>query len=745
MNCVDPFYLEMDQLIEEQIQKVCTSLFCQLCDVKITSLSVERSHYSCKRHLEEVALYRSELLREWSTKKAQISLYSVKATNAGITASKKSLQAVGSDQYEIPKRINSPGPSVANQCSVCNTSFSAEHDFKEHMQMYPHQQLAKLKSDLVKKGILNEYWTVDANGYVICCICNAQLQTSNSMQLHMNTNRHNQMFQFWCSLFTADKTDEQFYCKTCNTKLHGASEAKKHYSTDVHIRHAQNISATSSIQQKHEVKVSSANHDPPTPTLPPERTDKHHEDNSMTNPKKPSFCSPELGANQVKDTATNNSIVCNTKSPDTKTEECREPLSLSKLKQEVFNELDRLVQKLYYSNTVPYIVSLEYLKRINREVDELAKKNDDKRHKASKERVVIKPEPKTDYQEIYSCDFIKEETNNNIDEMLGKDQYIDTVNVNSLRKMLMNPKVRDISPKKTSLSMGSEWDELDLPNNEVYADDSGKLILPKICPILTNNANQTNFEASTSKPETFLIVKRSSVNDVLPKIVQKKAASISELLDKIQQKKHDMLTDKSEEGRLERELLSEIEFLMLQIENSNIPLEETLKCLEKFNKELDKQVSSEQLNGKSDGRLPDDEKSDTELASKGKVGNEHTNAPDMKIAQNSEGTSQAKINQGGHEVFYADESARSNEGKVEPEENILKESKLEETRSVQQDLPVESSELYEKRLSLDFYSYYSGTNFYKFADFRNVYLNGSMEELENWNALRNNKRLLQEK
>lgn len=95
----------MDARIEKEIESVCTSLFCQLCDVKIASLSVERSHYSCKRHLDKVATFRSEVLTKLATEKAQASLYSVKAKVKNIVSSKTSLEAVRGGQYNIPKKM----------------------------------------------------------------------------------------------------------------------------------------------------------------------------------------------------------------------------------------------------------------------------------------------------------------------------------------------------------------------------------------------------------------------------------------------------------------------------------------------------------------------------------------------------------------------------------------------------------------------------------------------------------------
>lgn len=38
---------------------------------------------------------------------------------------------------------------------------------------------------------------------------------------------------------------------------------------------------------------------------------------------------------------------------------------------QVFKELDQLMQKLYYSEAVPHQVALDYLKRVNKHVDEL--------------------------------------------------------------------------------------------------------------------------------------------------------------------------------------------------------------------------------------------------------------------------------------------------------------------------------------------------------------------------------------
>lgn len=314
----------------------------------------------------------------------------------------------------------------------------------------------------------------------------------------------------------------------------------------------------------------------------------------MINADKPSSCLPELASNQVSNIATNNSVLCNTKQADTKTEELSS--ETAKLKQNVFNELNRLVQKLYYSNSVPYTVSLEYLKRINKEVDELATKYDE-RQKASEKSDVIEPELRTDISKI----------DNDSDFLRGRAAW-----------SAVSSDYHDVSSE--------EW---------YYSNDSGDFELPKFCPIASNSASEAKIETSTSKPDS--LVECSPVSNALPNKVQKKAASISELFDKIRQRRQEIIMDHSKEGRLERELLSEMEVLMLQIEKNNIPLAETLKCLEKFNKELDTQSSSNEIIEQSRGGLPDDQKIETVNTGNGNA-------------------SEGRINQGGHEVFYADKS-----------------------------------------------------------------------------------------
>lgn len=82
---------------------------------------------------------------------------------------------------------------------------------KEHLQICHKAFLPNFLCFVV--GISKEYWTVKANGFVICTICNAELQTHNSMLAHLESDRHIQMYEFWCSLYNADKVNTFFYTK----------------------------------------------------------------------------------------------------------------------------------------------------------------------------------------------------------------------------------------------------------------------------------------------------------------------------------------------------------------------------------------------------------------------------------------------------------------------------------------------------------------------------------------------------
>lgn len=62
-------------------------------------------------------------------------------------------------------------------------------------------------------------------------------------------------------------------------------------------------------------------------------------------------------------------------------EKCEDNNADSQLKQAVFEQMEKLIQTLYYSKKVPYEVSLQYLKKVNKQVEDIVKK-----HKSEKSK-----------------------------------------------------------------------------------------------------------------------------------------------------------------------------------------------------------------------------------------------------------------------------------------------------------------------------------------------------------------------
>ncbi|KAL1513333.1 hypothetical protein ABEB36_002754 [Hypothenemus hampei] len=296
-----------------KLHKLMTPSECQLCNAKLTTPTNTISHYNSLRHVNNAQKFL---------------LQPAKATLSNVTS-------------EIP-------------CYVCKEPIT-DSEKNHHITSFPHKELLNLKIELAKAEIDKEFWYLtDGNNdkvYVFCNLCNCELQATCSFNSHFKSAGHKQKYKNWLSEINIKKqkskeiTKNPYYCKECKKDLDGTADAKKHYNHPFH-KNLPKQSTISTANQTANVFKESMELLQNNLSIPPQFT--------SSNTYKSSH--PNTSLSNISD----ESEEMNTSKSDD-------------LKEQVFDELNKLVQKVYYSKIVPYELSLLYLKMINNHMDELGK------------------------------------------------------------------------------------------------------------------------------------------------------------------------------------------------------------------------------------------------------------------------------------------------------------------------------------------------------------------------------------
>lgn len=217
----------------------------------------------------------------------------------------------------------------------------------------------------------------------------------------------------------------------------------------------------------------------------------------------------------------------------------------SKLKESVYEQLEKLMQTLYYSKKVPYDVSLQYLKKVNKQVEDIVKE-----HKSET--------PKDDSQ----INALSQSTSCTSTETFLSAASSTNVAVN-------NPPAPKLGSETSLASTGSNNAQLKVINS---------------LPTQKETVSQNNVPSTVTRSDVPV---EKSISNLLSEVVKQKL--------KVKQQNKDVV---------EIQVLDEMEILLTEICKEEAPLAEILKCLEKFNKELDEQFIGEVDTG---GELVSDE------------------------------------------------------------------------------------------------------------------------------------------
>ncbi|CAH1127402.1 unnamed protein product [Ceutorhynchus assimilis] len=347
-------------LISQALNKVVTTTQCKLCGVKMDNSSAQKSHLSSKRHKDNVTLFK-----------------------------KKIQQKVSSNlENARPVKVHIPPKAKPFNCKACSRSFGAQPDLDNHNSTESHLR----------------------NVECYCSICCLLMQRKADLWEHLKTERHNSnlatlgyppingKYSPFCKTLANGLEYRMYsdYCYICETKFLTTELSVGHYTSLDHEKAAelwlekycnvpskQEVVSESMPKKSKESKLaprflelgqqnilSENQQQAPKEDLEPDLSSKVSKSLEESKPKSPNYC----------DIATN--MTENAQSSIATTATKQENLNDSgSLKNKVFLELEKLVQKLYYSKEVPYNVGLNYLKKINKEVDEIITTNKDVKEK----------------------------------------------------------------------------------------------------------------------------------------------------------------------------------------------------------------------------------------------------------------------------------------------------------------------------------------------------------------------------
>lgn len=197
------------------------------------------------------------------------------------------------------------------------------------------------------------------------------------------------------------------------------------------------------------------------------------------------------------------------------------------LRAQIFTELEKLVQTLYYSKKLPEQVSLQYLRKINGEVKTLIEKH-------------------------------------------AKSDSVETSNASSKVVVPKDKTVADTSNKTETKEVKSQ---AVVKPPAAITDGSTKQI----------NQTETKKVKSPQKEIKETALKQE------PQAISKQDNTFSNLVTKILDEKHRLEKAGIQSNMKKLEVINEIMILLMQVSEPKIPLQKVLDCLKKFNEivELD--------------------------------------------------------------------------------------------------------------------------------------------------------------
>lgn len=323
-------------------------IHCLLCGTFLQNLLDVKSHMNSTKHLKRFQnVFGDCPVKE---KRTNSDIFETEVKTVVSENTKDEISAKNSTLKEVGK--NSPEKEF--YCYVCKMEFDSLDNLKAHTTGGVHVKLAGFKSEIVSLGVpYAEYWTQSDDTYC-CTLCNnAQLFGSNTSKLtkHVKGIVHKERLMQWCFEFSTWKCGsvvdpKYFYCKICDVPLVGTSEAEQHYKKLFHLSKAGLFCQTCNV------------------TTSTKKTFKQHKESPQHQEKlrKGAEAAPTIFSDNCSEIIEGEDHSLLQEFPNIS------------VKHKVFKEIEKMVNTLYYSKSIPYHLSLEFLKHVNKDIIELVKK-----------------------------------------------------------------------------------------------------------------------------------------------------------------------------------------------------------------------------------------------------------------------------------------------------------------------------------------------------------------------------------
>ncbi|XP_066158701.1 uncharacterized protein [Euwallacea fornicatus] len=241
-----------------------------------------------------------------------------------------------------------------SNCYVCNLGFPMQSYKEAHIKEFPHCIMAPMKSEMIKRGLEVEFLSYSRRKKTLTCtLCNVKMLNTKMASKHLNEESHIQVLNNWCAKFTKRdlpvELTQPYYCKICNVFLDGTTDASWHYKEEPHRLRVAQTRRPSNLTLPSSNIVNFVCESPASePALSP-----------ATARRKPSKPTPNFQGLQLNDFT----LISN--------ETDRENNDCVSVKDQLFNEINKFVQTIYYSKALPLNVSLQYIKKVNEDVKKL--------------------------------------------------------------------------------------------------------------------------------------------------------------------------------------------------------------------------------------------------------------------------------------------------------------------------------------------------------------------------------------
>ncbi|XP_066245139.1 uncharacterized protein [Euwallacea similis] len=336
------------------VRGLMTDSFCYICYESLLGASHNENHYSSIKHYQNIVTWmKGRLVAQ--------NIINSRFIGVNLIHTPTVYNNLGSASPFPPlvqRAINLPAVEQLklSNCYVCNLGFQMQSHKEAHVKEFPHCIMAPMKSEMIKRGLEVEFLTYSRRKKTLTCIlCKVKMLNIQTASKHLNEESHIQTLNNWCAKFVMRdlplEVTRYYYCKICNVFLDGTSDANQHYKEEPHRLRLAQTQRPSNL------------------TLPSSNCVNFLHESPASAPKPVTVCqkSPKTMPN-FKDIQLSDfiSILASNKT-NGESSEC------VSVKDQLFSEINKLVQTIYYSKTLPLEVSLQYVKKVNEDVKELVK------------------------------------------------------------------------------------------------------------------------------------------------------------------------------------------------------------------------------------------------------------------------------------------------------------------------------------------------------------------------------------